>query len=128
VRQPRYPIVRVLKIPTIGALTSCHTEQSGAAPERCCSLSGAPLMPALSSARTVHTLFTLLQTTVALDSRCSASTPDGPVNYSGAAPEKPESKEFRLYGPWCTGHCPVAHRIVQCARPGFSLVSLASFF
>jgi hypothetical protein len=25
------------------------------------------------------------------------------VNYSGAASEKPEGEEFRLYGPWCTG-------------------------
>jgi hypothetical protein len=25
------------------------------------------------------------------------------VNYSGAAPEEPEGKEFKLYSPWCTG-------------------------
>jgi hypothetical protein len=25
------------------------------------------------------------------------------MNYSGAAPEKPEGEEFRQYGPWCTG-------------------------
>jgi hypothetical protein len=37
----------------------------------------------------------------------SGGTPDSPVNYSGAAPEKPKGEEFRLYGPWCTGHCPV---------------------
>jgi hypothetical protein len=29
------------------------------------------------------------------------------VNYSGAAPEKPEGEEFSLYGPWYTKHCPV---------------------
>jgi hypothetical protein len=79
VRQPRHPTVRVLEILTVRALTSCRTRQSGAAPDRYCSLSGAPLMPALTSTRTVHTLFTLLQTTVALDSRCSAGTPDSPV-------------------------------------------------
>jgi hypothetical protein len=79
VRQPRHPTVRVLKILTVGALTSCHTGQSGAAPDRCCSLSGAPLTPALTSVCTVHTLFTLLQTTVALDSHCSAGKPDSPV-------------------------------------------------
>jgi hypothetical protein len=45
--------------------------------------------------------------TIALDSHCSDGTPDGPVNYSGAAPEKPEVEEFRLYDPWCTRHCPV---------------------
>jgi hypothetical protein len=128
VRQPRHPTVRILKILTVGALTSCRTGQSGAAPDECCSLSGAPLTPALTSARTVHALFTLLQTTVALDSRYSAGTSDGLVNYSGAAPEKPEGEEFRLYDPWCTGHCPVVHRTVRCARPGFSSVSFAPFF
>jgi hypothetical protein len=55
VRQPRHPTVRVLKILTIRALTSCRTGQSGAAPNRSCSLSGVPLTPALTSARTVHT-------------------------------------------------------------------------
>jgi hypothetical protein len=48
-----------------------------------------------------------MQSTVALASRCSAGTPDSPVNYSGAASEKPEAEEFGVYGPWCTGHCPV---------------------
>jgi hypothetical protein len=46
----------------------------------------------------LRTLFTLLQTTVALNSRCSAGTPDGSVNYSGAAPEKPKGEEFRQSG------------------------------
>jgi hypothetical protein len=55
VRQPRNPTVRVLKILTVGALTSCRTGQSGAAPDRYCSLFSAPLTPALISARTVHT-------------------------------------------------------------------------
>jgi hypothetical protein len=81
VRQPRHPIVRVLTVSTVGALTSCRTGQSGATLERYCSLSGVPLTHALTSARTVHALFTLLQTTVALDSRCSAGTPDSPVEH-----------------------------------------------
>jgi hypothetical protein len=50
-------------------------------------------------------------------------TPDSPVNYSGAAPGKPEDEEFGVYGPWCTGHCPVVHRTVWCARPGNTSVS-----
>jgi hypothetical protein len=29
------------------------------------------------------------------------------VNYSGAAPRKPEACKFRVDAPWCTGHCPV---------------------
>jgi hypothetical protein len=117
VRQPRHSTIRVLTVSTVGALTSWGTGQSGAAPDKHCSLPGAPLTPALTSARTVHALFTLLQTTVALLVGCSAwrtrqsgGTPDSPVNYSGAVSEKPEGEEFRLYGPgapdtvrWCTG-------------------------
>jgi hypothetical protein len=134
VHQPRHPTVRVMKILTVGALTSCRTGQSGAAPDRCCSLSGVPLTLALTSARTVHSLFTLLQMTIALDSHCSAGTPDSPVNYSGARPQKPEGGKFEVVRPWapdtvrwCTGHCPVAHRTVQRARLGFSSVSFAPF-
>jgi Tfp pilus assembly protein FimT len=66
------------------------------APDKHCSLSGAPLAAALTSARTVA-----LQASVAVnccaDSRCSAwctgqsgGTPDSPMNYSGVALEKPE--------------------------------------
>jgi hypothetical protein len=50
VRQPCHPTIRVLTVSTIGALTSWCTGQSGAAPNRYCSLSGAPLAPALTSA------------------------------------------------------------------------------
>jgi hypothetical protein len=44
------------------------------------------------------------------DSRCSAGAPDSPVNYSGAAPGKPEAVELELIHPgapdtvrWYTG-------------------------
>ena len=95
VRQPRHPIVRVLTVSTVGALSSGGTRQSGAAPNRHCSLSGAPSDSCSDSAQTVHALFTL-QATVGVD-RCacqpllrwhtgqSSGTPDSPVNYSGAA-------------------------------------------
>jgi hypothetical protein len=56
VRQPRHPTVRVLVVSTVGALSSCGTGQSGAAPDRHCSLSGAPSAAALTSARTVRAL------------------------------------------------------------------------
>jgi hypothetical protein len=39
------------------------------------------------------------------------------VNYSGVAPEKPESEEFILYDPWCTEHCPVVHRTLSGGIP-----------
>jgi hypothetical protein len=41
---------------TVGALTSGATGQSGGAPDRSCSLSGAPSGTALTSARTVRAL------------------------------------------------------------------------
>jgi hypothetical protein len=56
VRQPRHPTVKVWTQTTVGALSSCGTGQSGAAPDRYCSLSGAPLAAALTSARTVRAL------------------------------------------------------------------------
>jgi hypothetical protein len=44
------PTVRVLAVSIVGALSSCGTGQSGAAPDRYCALSGAPLAVALTSA------------------------------------------------------------------------------
>jgi hypothetical protein len=88
VRQPRHPNVRVLTVLTVGALTSWGTRQSGAAPDRHCSLSGAPSGAALTlrelsahCSRTVH----LLQTTVGAVAVDPHGTPDGPMNYSGVA-------------------------------------------
>jgi hypothetical protein len=131
VRQPRHPTVRVLTVSTVGALTAWGTGQSDAAPDRYCSLSGAPSGAAL----TLRELFAhcslvnrTLESTVALVTVAPLGTPDSPVNYSGARPQKPEGEEFSMYGPWGTRHCPVAHQAVQCARPGFSSVSFAPFF
>jgi hypothetical protein len=56
-------------------------------------------------------------------------TPDSPVNYSAPALDFPEGDELEPESPWCTGHCPVAHRTVRCARPeGPSVASLLFFF
>jgi hypothetical protein len=41
-----------------------------------------------------------LQPTVALASRCSTGTPDSPVNYSGAALQKPKGGKFEVVRPW----------------------------
>jgi hypothetical protein len=82
VRQPRHPTVRVRELLTLEALSSSGTGQSDTAPNRHCSLSGAPLTAALTFARTVRALFiqsTLLQSTVALDSRYSTGASDSPV-------------------------------------------------
>jgi hypothetical protein len=81
VRQPRHPTVRVLAVSIVGALSSCRTRQSGATPDRYCALSDAPLTPALTSARTVHALFTLLQMTVALVAVALLGAPDSPLTH-----------------------------------------------
>jgi hypothetical protein len=44
-------------------------------------------------------LFTLQSRPLRADSRWSAGAPDSPVNYSGAAPVKPEAEEFELIHP-----------------------------
>jgi hypothetical protein len=80
VRQPRHPTVRVLTQSTVGALTSGGTGQSGAAPDRHCSLSGAPLTSALTSVANCSAVRATMQSTVAPKSHCSAGTPDRPVN------------------------------------------------
>jgi hypothetical protein len=110
VRQPRHPTVRVLTVLTVGALSSCGTGQSGAQPDRHCSVSGAPLTAALTSARTVLHCSRCrrpLEPIVALASRCSAGAPDSLVNYNGVALLKPKGGKFEVIRPWCTGHCPV---------------------
>jgi hypothetical protein len=80
--QPRHPTVRVLTVSTVGALTFWCIEQSGAAPDRHCSLSDAPSGAAL----TLHELSAHcsrcrrpLELTVALASRCTGGTSDNPV-------------------------------------------------
>jgi hypothetical protein len=40
-----------------------------------------------------------LQPTVALASRCSAGTPDSPMNYSRVRPQKPEGEELETIAP-----------------------------
>jgi hypothetical protein len=72
------------------------------APDKYYVLSGAPLVAALTSARTVLHCSRCrrpLESTVALASRCSAGTPDSPVNYSGARPQKPEGEELESIAP-----------------------------
>jgi hypothetical protein len=136
VRQPRHPSVRVLTVSTVGALTTWGTGQSGAALDRHCSLSGAPSGAALTL-RELSAHYSRL-----LLSRCSAGTPDSPVTHRTVRwiiaewlSRNPKVKSLACMVPgapdtvwWCIGHCPVAHRTVRCARPGFSSVSFAPVF
>jgi hypothetical protein len=96
----------VLTQSTVGALTSGGTGQSGAAPDRHCSLSGASLTSGVNCSAVRGTV----QSTIAPKSRYtgqSGGTPYSLVNYSGMALENPKSGEFGLVRSWCTGHCPV---------------------
>jgi hypothetical protein len=98
---------------SLASLSSCGTGQSDATPDtvRCASDSAALTLRALFLCQR------LLQLTVARVSRCFASTRDSPVNYSGVRLPKPGSGWFNPVRAWCTGHYPVAHQTVRCARP-----------
>jgi hypothetical protein len=48
----------------------------------------------------------------------SSATPDSPLNYIGEPFSETRSLAVGGNSPWCTGHCPVAHLTVRCARPG----------
>jgi hypothetical protein len=54
-------------------------------------------------------------------SRCSAGTPDSPVNYSGAAPRISEGEQFGV-------EFPGALDTVRCAKPGHTSVDFCSLF
>jgi hypothetical protein len=43
-------------------------------------------------------------------------TPDSPVNYSRTSPDNSQERPFRRSSICTTGHCPVHHRTVRCAR------------
>jgi hypothetical protein len=117
-------------VPTVGASDNGAIGQSGGAPDSHYSLSGAPSGACSDSARAVAhcsvSLF-LCRRPLARSSRCSAGTPDSPVNYSGAASPNSRRWQVRSGTPWCTGHCPVVHRTVRCARPGLPLGCLLLF-
>ena len=94
---------------TVGALTCGASGLSGGAPDRSCRLSGAPTVCSDSGAH-YSALNAVAVDRCARSSRCSAGTPDSPVNYSGAPLSFPEGEEFGLKSPsapntvrWCTG-------------------------
>jgi hypothetical protein len=95
---PRHPVVRVWSWSTVGGFVLMRHRTV-----RWPSYLLLWLLP-----RYCATLFIRQSRPLRADSRCSAGAPDSPVNYSGVAPGKPKAEEFGVYGPWCTGHCPVA--------------------
>jgi hypothetical protein len=141
VRQPCHPTVRIrpLELLTCGPPDSpvVHWTVTVHCPVRL-------LTPALTSARAcTHcsvSLF-LCRRPLALFSRYSAGTPDSPVLHrtiqwiiAERPPRIPEGGKFGVELPgapntvlWCTGHCPVVHQTVRCARPGLPLGCLLLF-
>jgi hypothetical protein len=84
VRQPRHPTVRVMTVLTVGALTSWGTRQSGATPDRHCSLSGAPSGAALTLCElsAYCSAFACVYWSRPLHwSHCCTGTPDSPVTH-----------------------------------------------
>jgi hypothetical protein len=119
VRQPRHPIVRVLTVSTVGALTSWATGRSGAP-------SGDALTLRELSAH-CSVVRRPLESTVALGSRCSAITSDSPVTHrtvwwiiAERGLRNPKVKSLKSIHP--------GHRTVRCTRPGFTSVSFAPSF
>jgi hypothetical protein len=96
--------------------------QSGGAPDRSCSLSGAPSGACSDSARVVGTVHcSLLQSTVDAVVVTPLGTPDSPVNYSGGQFQKPEGGKFGVI-------LPGAPDTVQWCRPGHPSVVFCSFY
>jgi hypothetical protein len=138
VRQPCHPTVRVLTVLTVGALTSWGTDSP--VPHRTGTVHCPVRLLALlwlytNCPRTVHVagdrwsrllrflaIAPLAHRTVRwiiAEWRLRNSKVRSSVYTAPGAPDTVR---------WRTGHCPVAHRTVRCARPGFSSVSFAPFF
>jgi hypothetical protein len=108
------------------------------APDKHCSVFGAPLTGGSDSACTVlhcssdHCAFAVDRSAglslLRWCTRQSGGTPDSPVNYSGERLKKPESGQFSLVQSWCTEHCPVAHRTVSDAPDQGTLGSFAPLY
>ena len=75
-------------IPTVGASVFWAIGQSGGAPDRHCSVSGAPS----DSGAHCSAFNAFSRRPLARSSRCSAGTPDSPVNYSGEVSRIPEGE------------------------------------
>jgi hypothetical protein len=123
-----------------------HTGQSGAPPDGQCRQSGADLLPFLAQT-TVASLGQLAhrtlsgapcrplvratrrpriaRPTVAL---ATVGSPDRPMNYSHTALNFSQEQPFHRSPAWRTGHCPVHHRTVWCARPSWTFAAHSQVF
>jgi hypothetical protein len=59
--------------------------------------------------------------------QATVGSPDSPVIFSRTPPSSPDRASFRTPA-WRTGHCPVHHQAVRCAKPSWSLLHIANSF
>jgi hypothetical protein len=83
--------------------------------------SGAPCRPLVRATRRPR----IARSTVAL---ATVGSPDCPVNYSRTPPNLSRERPFHRRPAWRTGHCPVHHRTVRCARPSWTLAAHSQVF
>jgi hypothetical protein len=138
--------------PSLPSVEWC-TEQFGAPPDSYCSMSGADLLPFLALT-TVAALGQLAHRTLSGAHRTvwcpvptvgaatrhpriapptvgSPNSPvhhHSPVNYSRTPPNISRERPVHRKPAWRTGHCPVHHRTVRCARPSWTLVVHSQVF
>jgi hypothetical protein len=129
-----------------------RTGQSGTPPDSYCSLSGADLLPFLAQTTVVapgqlahRTVRCPLPTVGAATHRpriarptvgtddCfltgqSGAPPDSPVNYSRTLPNFFRERPVHRKPASRTGHCPVHHRTVRCARPSWTSAAPSQVF
>jgi hypothetical protein len=89
-----------------GALSSSCTGQSGATLD---SPVPSDFYVLISVVALFHTV-AFAESCWRAETRCSAGSPDSPVNYSGGCPGLSESGWFRGWQAWRTGQCPVYTR------------------
>jgi hypothetical protein len=116
------------------------TGQSGAPPDRHCSMSGADCLPKLPQPTVedleplAHRTLSVVHRTVrcphltvgsatrhAQIARPTVGSPDSPVNFSRTPPTNSRERPVDQTPAWRTGHCPVHHRTVRCTQTALSL-------
>jgi hypothetical protein len=58
----------------------------------------------------------------------SGAPPDSPVNYSRTLPNFSRERHVHRKPAWRTGHCPMHHRTVRCAKPSWTLAAHSQVF
>jgi hypothetical protein len=100
----------------LAPLSSCGTGQSGATPDRSCSLSGAPLTLRLWLCAHCSSVSGFCSRTLRELAVAPLAHPTERWIIAECTCWKPKSGWFNPVRAWCTEHCSVAHRTIRCAR------------